>query len=62
MKAIPLKIIDQEFIQCDIDEVEYLRLKFPCVLETRILPVILQGKREGTKKKRKDKKPQTIAT
>ena len=49
MKAIPLKRIDQEFIECDTNEVEYLRLKFPCVLETRILPVVLKGKREGTK-------------
>lgn len=48
MKARPLKRVKQEFVDCSIDEVEYLELKFPCILEKRILPVILQGKREGT--------------
>lgn len=49
MKARPLKRVNQEFVDCRIDEVEYLELKFPCVLQQRILPVILKGKREGTK-------------
>lgn len=49
MKAVPLKRIDQEFVECDTDEVEYLKLEFPCILKTRILPVVLKGKREGTK-------------
>lgn len=49
MKARPLKRLNQEFVDCSIDEVEYLELKFPCILEKRILPVMLQGKREGTK-------------
>lgn len=48
MKARPLKRVNQEFVDCSIEEVEYLELKFPCILEKRILPVILKGKREGS--------------
>jgi len=49
MKARPIKRVNQEFVDCEIDEAEYLELRFPCVLEKRIIPIVLQGKREGTK-------------
>jgi hypothetical protein len=48
MKAKPLKISSEGYVECTATEAEYIKLKFPSPANTIILPVITKGKREGT--------------
>ena len=48
MKCIPLKL-DESYIQCNPDEATHIYLNLPGPLTNRIIPVIIKGKREGTR-------------
>jgi len=49
MKASPYKMIDRKYIPCDAHEATHVLLMLPGPICNRMLPVILKGKREGTK-------------
>lgn len=49
MKAVPFKVINSETIQCDPEEAEYIRMKFPGPMATRTLPIMIGGTRKGTR-------------
>lgn len=48
MKAKPYKFIGAEYIPCEPSEASHILLHFPGPFYSRMLPIILHGKREGT--------------
>jgi len=51
MKALPLKLVDGQYIPCNVFEATHLKLKFPIAfapLSERIVSIQTSGKREGT--------------
>ena len=48
MKAIPLRRVEGEYVQCGTSEATHLRLKTPGPFEYRTLPIITHGSRRGT--------------
>jgi Family of unknown function (DUF6527) len=51
MKAQPLKLVDGQYITCNVFEATHLKIKFPVAfspLKERIISVQASGKREGT--------------
>lgn len=48
MKARPYKIVDGCEIECSPQEATLIKIKVPCPVKHRSIPVILNGQRSGT--------------
>jgi Family of unknown function (DUF6527) len=48
MKARPVKLVEGEYLDCEPIEATHLKLRLPGPIPERLIPVMIEGRREGT--------------